>query len=595
MKASDFFKSYSERSLLRFSVLGSVDDGKSTLIGRLLYDSQNLLDDHIASVKKAGTGKIDFSLFTDGLKAEREQNITIDVAYRYFSTEKRNFIVSDTPGHEQYTRNMVTGASNAQVAVVLIDAKNGILTQTKRHSFVASLLGIKKVVMVVNKMDLVSYSESVFNRICDDYKNFVLKLGFADVQIIPISALNGENLTSKSSNMPWYKGESLLHYLENVYVGAERNLRDFRFPVQSIIKDKQLNRFFAGQIQSGVVRVGDEIIVLPSRKKTKIKSIVTFDGELEVAFAPQSVSLVLEDEIDISRGDMIVRIGNQPQLVQSFEAMLIWLSESDMKNHVTYAIQIGPRSGKVDIGDIQYKINMNTLHREPVTSLKMNEVSRMVLHSRNQLIIDSYAKNRNTGGFILIDPETQVTVAAGFILDHTQNSTHVSKAKSIWLTGLSGAGKTTIADAVKKECEDYLRIAVLDGDVVRKGLSSDLGFTKEDRSENIRRTAEVAKILNASGINCIVSLISPYAEDRASAKKIIGDENFVEVYVSTPLEICEKRDTKGLYKKARTGEIQHFTGVSDPYEVPLNADLVIDANRSSVAECVAELMRLLKK
>ena len=594
MKAAEFFKSYAERSLLRFSVLGSVDDGKSTLIGRLLFDSKVLLDDHIASVKKSGAGKIDFSLFTDGLKAEREQNITIDVAYRYFSTPKRNFIIADTPGHEQYTRNMVTGASNAHVALVLIDAKNGILTQTKRHSFIASLLGIKKIVVAVNKMDLVSYREDAFNSICDDYRNFILKLGFADVQFIPISALNGENLTAKSEAMPWYRGESLLNYLESVYVGAERNLRDFRFSVQYVIKDQKLSRYFAGQVQSGVVRVGDEVVILPSQKKTKIKSISTYDGELQSAFAPQSISLRLEDELDISRGDMIVRTANQPQMAQRFEAMLIWLSETNMKNHISYFIQMGSRSSKAEIKELQYKVNVNTLHREPVASLKLNEVGRAVLQSRKPLFVDSYAKNRNTGSFILIDQETQASVAAGFIIDHAQNFAASGKAKTIWLTGLSGAGKTTLAEAVKKECADQLRIINLDGDILRGGLNSNLGFSKEDRAENIRRTAEVAKLMNMAGINCVVSLISPYAADREHAKSIIGEESFVEVYISTPLAVCEKRDSKGLYKKARSGEIPQFTGVSDAYEVPLTPHKTIDTDRSSLAECVAELISLLK-
>jgi bifunctional enzyme CysN/CysC len=490
---------------------------------------------------------------------------------------------------------MVTGASNAQVAVILIDAQKGVSLQTKRHSFIASLLSIKKIVVVINKMDLMSYSESVFNSICEEYKKFVLKLGFSDIQFIPISALHGDNLSAVSDKMPWYKGDSLLRYLENVYVGSERNLLDFRYSVQYVIKDAGLNRFFAGQIQSGAIRPGEEVLVLPSMKKTKIKSISTYDGELDYAVAPQAVAIRLEDELDISRGDMIVRPGNQPNLSTRFDAMVVWLSEAEMNPEVTYSIQMGTRSSKVDVKEIRYQVNADSLHRESANTLKMNAVGRLDIQARKPMVFDSYARNRNTGSFILIHPESQATVAAGFILDHSPHFTTSAGAKSIWLTGLSGAGKTTIAQSLVKECEDFIRIVGLDGDLLRTGLNADLGFSREDRSENIRRTAEVAKILNGAGINCVISLISPYAEDRDKAKKIIGAENFIEVYISTPLEICEKRDPKGLYKKARNGEILNFTGISDSYEPPLSPDLVLDTNKIDLSDCVKELLKQIKR
>lgn len=613
-----------ETDLLRFTTAGSVDDGKSTLIGRLLHDSKNIYEDHLVSLasdsRKAGREEIDFALLTDGLKAEREQGITIDVAYRHFATPKRRFIIADTPGHEQYTRNMVTGASTANLAVILIDARNGVLTQSKRHGFIASLLGIPHLVVAVNKMDLVEYSQAVFEEVCEEYREFCAKLPARDVIFIPISAFHGDNVVTRGSNMPWYDGPPMLSHLETVHIASDQNLIDFRFPVQYVLRPNQNFRGFCGTVASGVVRVGDEVIALPSGKTSRVQRIVAAGDDVEHAFPPQSVAICLEDEIDISRGDMIAHPANLPWLASEVEALLIWMDTEPMKLNRQYVIKHTTRTVRGRISELKYSIDPNTLHRQPASSLGLNDIGRINMQLLRPILCDEYASNRQTGSFVVIDPQTNFTVAAGMVIDRshryetagtasdrnlTRHVGHVSirerekllghRPLTIWLTGLSGSGKSTLAYALEKRLtEEGHACFVLDGDNIRHGLNRDLGFSDDDRCENIRRVAEVAKLMTEAGLIVITSFISPFRADRASAKEIIGESRFAEIFVDASLEVCEQRDPKGLYAKARKGEIAEFTGISSPYEAPDQPSLVVEAGRISVDEEVDVVFGYLK-
>ena len=627
---TELLESNKKSDLLRFTTAGSVDDGKSTLIGRLLYDSKNIYDDHLEAVgkdsKKLGREEVDYALLTDGLKAEREQGITIDVAYRYFSTPKRRFIIADTPGHEQYTRNMATGASTADLAIILVDARLGVLTQTKRHSFISALLNITHIVVAVNKMDLVDWSEDRFNEIKDTYIDFATRLEIDDITFIPISALKGDNVVNPSGNMPWYKGSALMDHLESAYVGAGRNMIDFRFPIQYVNRPNLHFRGFCGTIASGIVRPGDEIMVLPSKKTSKVKNIVTMDGEKTEAFMGQSVTITIENEIDISRGDMLVHTKNIPYVDKELEAMLVWMNDEPLSLDNLYTIKHGPRYERIRFSELIYKVDPNDLHRHNVNELQLNEIGRVAIQLFNPIPFDEYSKNRNTGSFIVIDSLTNVTVASGMIINRIKQkeepevltspestkskniSTQIGEIshqdrcsllgqqpKTIWMTGLSGSGKSTISFALESKLIQNKRPCyVLDGDNIRHGLNRDLGFSNTDRKENIRRIAEVAKLLNDAGLFVITSFISPFLEDRKSARDIIGEDNFVEVFIDTPIDVCSKRDTKGLYQKAYSGEIQDFTGISSPYEAPENPELTIKTVKVSAEKAVAMIMETLK-
>lgn len=589
--------------LLRFSTAGSVDDGKSTLIGRLLYEANGLYEDQLTAIKNDSARfkreTLDLSFIMDGLKSEREQGITIDVAYRYFSTPKRHFIIADTPGHEQYTRNMATGASTADLAVVLIDARKGVLIQSKRHAFIASLLGIKHMVIAVNKMDSVRYSEKVFRKIVMDFERFSEKLNIPDLIYIPVSALKGDNVVRRSDRMAWYDGPSLLGHLENVHILSDRNLIDLRFPVQSVLRPNMDFRGYCGRLASGVIRKGDEILVLPSERKTRVRSIVTYDGESPYAFAPQSVTVTLEDEIDIARGDMLVHPANLPQIRREIEAILVWMDREPLSLGKVYWIKHTTQLFKCSVAHMQFRIDPATLSRRSAARLNLNDIGRVTVQCFRTIFCDEYAKNRQTGSFILIDPITHMTAASGMIIErgrlpamvrpdekaevksrfiHRHEGTVSAKDRelllkqkpaTIWLTGLSGSGKSTVAYALEKILADSKNLCyVLDGDNVRHGLNRDLGFSPQDRSENIRRVAEVSRLLNEAGVIVITAFISPYREDREQARCIIGPERFIEVHLDAPVNICEKRDPKGLYEKARAGMITEFTGVNAPYEVP---------------------------
>ncbi|MEM6884681.1 MAG: sulfate adenylyltransferase subunit CysN [Verrucomicrobiota bacterium] len=624
-----YLQQHEEKDLLRFLTCGSVDDGKSTLIGRLLYDSKMIYEDQLAAVKKDskvhGTTDSDFdpALLTDGLKAEREQGITIDVAYRYFSTDRRKFIIADTPGHEQYTRNMATGASTCNLAVILVDARHGVVTQTKRHSFICSLLGIKHIVVAVNKMDLMDWSEEVYQQIRKDFNDFAARLDFVDIHFIPMSALNGDNVVDRSPAMPWYDGPPLLNHLENVNIAADRNLVDMRFPVQYVIRPDLDFRGFAGTVASGVIRKGDTVVSLPSGQQSQVKSIVTYDGEIDQAFPPMSVTVTLEDEIDASRGNMLVHKNNAPQVGNEVEAMLVWMHESASKPGGTYLIKQTTQTTPGVLSELRYKVDVNSMRKdkgqegEDPTPLALNEIGRVRLTLHRPIVFDPYKKNPATGSFVVIDRLTNATVAAGMIIDRAtartqgSGSTPVSqnitpegtlvgsqdreallgqKAATFWLTGLSGSGKSTLAKALEQKLIAEGRACyILDGDNVRHGLNRDLGFSMEDRSENIRRISEVARLFNQAGIIVITAFISPYLQDRKQAREIIGSECFHEVFVDTPLEVCEERDPKGLYQKARAGEIPQFTGISDPYEAPENAEYVVKTAEQDLETSVDQL------
>ena len=627
-KADAIFRPGREVDLLRVSTAGSVDDGKSTLIGRLLYEANGLYEDQLAAVRKDSARfkreAMDLSLVMDGLKAEREQGITIDVAYRYFSTPDRHFIIADTPGHEQYTRNMATGASTADLAIILIDARQGVLIQSRRHAFIASLLGIKHLVIAVNKMDLVDYSEDVFRRITRVFDGFAEKLQAPDLAYIPISALKGDNIVTKSARTPWYDGPPLLSHLENVHIVSDRNLIDLRFPVQYVLRPNMYFRGYSGRIASGVIRKGDEIIVLPSQKKTRIRSIVGYKDELSYACAPQSVTVTLEDELDVTRGDMFVHPANLPQTRREIEAILVWMDQTRLLPGKEYLIKHTTQIFRCSITHLQFRIDPASLSRQGAATLNLNDIGRVTVHCFRPIFCDEYTKNRQTGSFILIDPITHATAASGMIIERgslppltsddkavspgtlihgrevtsDKNSGRILKQHPItlWLTGLSGSGKSTVAHEVEKKliAAGY-PCYVLDGDNIRRGLNSDLGFSAPDRKENIRRAAEAARLLNEAGIIVIAAFISPYRQDRRHAKMIIGEDRFIEVFLDTPLEICEKRDPKGLYKKARSGLIPEFTGVKAPYETPAAPAIRLKTGELTADLAAENICRYLKE
>ncbi|SKB33355.1 sulfate adenylyltransferase subunit CysN [Sphingopyxis flava] len=600
---------HEQKSLLRFITCGSVDDGKSTLIGRLLYDSKMIFEDQLAALeadsKRAGTQgqEIDFALLVDGLAAEREQGITIDVAYRFFTTEKRKFIVADTPGHEQYTRNMVTGASTADLAVILIDARKGVLTQTRRHSFLAHLLGIRHIVLAVNKMDLVGYDKTVFDRITLAYRAFASEIGITNFTAIPISGFKGDNITAPSVNTPWYKGPTLIEHLENVELtSASDEAKPFRLFVQWVNRPNLDFRGFAGQIASGRVRPGDAVRILPSGKTTTIDRIVTLAGDLPEAVAGQSVTLTLAEEIDCSRGDVIAAAESPPEVADQFEATLVWMADEAMIPGRAYWLKLGTQTVSATVQAPKYEINVNTLDHLAAKTLDLNGIGVVELTTDKPIIFEAYADNRTLGGFILIDKLTNATVAAGmlhFSLRRAQNvhwqATDVSrearadlknqKPALLWFTGLSGSGKSTIANLVEKKLYRMNRHSfLLDGDNVRHGLNRDLGFTEADRIENIRRVGEVAKLMTDAGLIVITAFISPFKAERDMVRALLAQGEFFEIFIDTPLEEAERRDVKGLYKKARSGQLKNFTGIDSPYEAPANPEIHIDTTRITPEE-----------
>jgi bifunctional enzyme CysN/CysC len=615
------------RDLLRLSTAGSVDDGKSTLIGRLLFDSKAIFQDQMEALEMAsklrGEEDVNLALLTDGLRAEREQGITIDVAYRYFSTPMRKFIIADTPGHEQYTRNMVTGASTADMAIILIDARNGVLTQSKRHGFLASLLGIPHLLVAVNKMDLVDYSRDRYREIVDEYTEFSEKLKIHDITFIPVSALMGDNVVEHGDRMSWYDGPTVLHHLERKTIAADRNLTDFRFPVQYVIRPHQDFRGFAGRIASGTVSLGEEVLALPSGRTTFVKGIHTADGDLESARTGQSVTISLQDEIDLSRGEMLVRSHNMPFISTKIDAMLCWMDESaDLKTDSPYFVRQTTREAQAFVRSLDYRVDVNTLHRDKnAESLKLNEIGRLSIETSQPLFFDSYENNRETGGFILIDPSTNKTVGAGMIRGETReiprlgpnHNETVEKSANVvwhsgkigleqriarnghkpacfWFTGLSGSGKSTLARAFEQKLfSEGKQVFVIDGDNVRHGLNGDLGFTAEDREENIRRIGHVARLMYDAGFIVLCCFISPTRDLRNFVRGLFPDGAFNEVHVQCDLDECINRDPKGLYKKALAGEIPNFTGVSAPYEEPEGAEIVINTANQTVEECLNEL------
>jgi len=578
--------------LLKFLTCGSVDDGKSTLIGRMLMDADGVYDDQRES---------DPARITDGLKAEREQGITIDVAYRYFSTPRRSFIIADTPGHEQYTRNMVSGASTCDLAVLLVDARHGLRAQTRRHAAIASLLGIRHLVLAVNKMDLVDFQESVYDAICAEFHAFATKLTAVDVQCLPLAALAGDNVVTRSTAMPWYQGGTLMHLLETVQVATGRNTIDLRLPVQLVCRPDDRFRGYQGMVRSGTIRVGEEVVALPSGVSSRVRGVTGADGAVPAASVGDVVTVELETEVDVSRGDMLVHVRNRPRVTNRLEAMVVWMGETPLQPSQRYLVKhLATTVGATAVG-IDYRLNVHDLRREPASSLAMNEFGRVQMECDAPLSWDPYERNRATGAFIVIDRLTFDTVGAGMMIDRlpevsesltTSQRATGSGPATIWMTGLSGSGKSSIADVVHAR----LRAAgvpciVLDGDTMRAGLNSDLTFSEADRRENVRRNAEVAKLFNAAGFVVLVPVISPYAADRTRARAIVGAP-FREVWVEAPLEVCEARDVKGLYKRARTGDLPNFTGVSAPYEPPTTPDLVVNTATQSLDVCAVQVLKL---
>ncbi|OJX11666.1 MAG: adenylyl-sulfate kinase [Caedibacter sp. 37-49] len=618
LAVKEYLEVQENKDLLRFITCGSVDDGKSTLIGRLLYESNLIYEDQLTQLirdtKKFGTSEndLDLALIVDGLAAEREQGITIDVAYRFFSTKKRKFIVADTPGHEQYTRNMATGASTADLAIVMIDARKGVLTQTRRHSFIVSLLGIKKVVLAVNKMDLVGYQQKIFQDISKEYTNIAQLLKIENIQCIPVSSLYGDNILKDSLNTPWYKGPSLIEYLETVPLKNTNDVtRYFRMPVQWVNRPNLDFRGFSGTIVSGKICVGDQIKIVPSNKESKVTQIVTYDNCLEKASVGDSVTLVIEDEIDISRGDVITEAQNSLECADQFETSIIWMAEKEMLVGRQYILQSYTVNALCTIDQPKYRIDVNTFSHIPSKTLNLNEIGVCNIILNRRIAFEPYSMNSALGSFILIDRITNETVAAGIIHHALRRSTNVStqyfsidqeirsliKAQKpcvIWMTGLSGSGKSTIANNVEVRLNQISKhTIVLDGDNLRQGLNKDLGFTTQDRIENLRRVAEVSKLMVEAGLITIVSLISPFRAEREMAREIIGKDNFIEVYVDVPLEEAEKRDPKGLYKKARNGEIPNFTGIGSVYEPPHMPDLHLETHKNTSEELATKVVDFL--
>ncbi len=614
-----YLSAHQRKGLLRFITCGSVDDGKSTLIGRLLYESKVLFDDQLTALandsKNVGTrgGDLDFALLVDGLAAEREQGITIDVAYRFFSTDRRTFIVADTPGHEQYTRNMATGASTADVAVILIDARKGVLTQTRRHSYIVSLLGIRRVVLAINKMDLVDYSREVFERIESDYREFATRLRIEEITCIPMSAVEGANVMTRSAATPWYHGSTLLEYLETVPVDDDLAEKPFRLPVQWVNRPSQEFRGFAGTIASGVISVGDKIRVLPAGTMSTVARIVLGTDDAQTAAAGQSITLVLTDEVDASRGDVITVAKDPPEVADQFEATIVWMHERPMLQGRSYRLKIGTKTASATVAPLKYKLNVNTLEHTAARKLELNDIGVCGLELDQPIVFEPYEQNRELGGFILIDRLTNNTVGAGmlhFALRRSQNvhwqafeinKSSRAKIKSqrpcvLWFTGLSGAGKSTIANLVERRLYALgYHTYVLDGDNVRHGLNKDLGFTEADRVENIRRVAEVSKLMVDSGLIVLVAFISPFRAERRMARDLMAEGEFLEVFVDTPLAVAETRDPKGLYEKARRGELRNFTGIDSPYETPESPEVRVDTTKATAEEAAEGIVAQLKE
>ena len=620
---SEWLARHEQKEMLRFITCGSVDDGKSTLIGRLLYDTRQVFDDQLealeAESKKQGTqsGKLDFALLVDGLSAEREQGITIDVAYRFFASEKRKFIVADTPGHEQYTRNMITGASTADLAVLLIDARKGVLTQTRRHSYLAHLVGIRRFVLAITKMDLVDYDQAAFDAICAEYRQFAERIGIDNWTAIPLSGVAGDNVTTRSENTPWYGGPTLLEHLDSVEIDVSADAaKPLRMPVQWVNRPNQGFRGFAGEIAAGSMGPGTEVRILPSGRTTRIARIVTLDGDLEEAAAGQSVTVTLEDEVDCSRGDVIAAAGDPPEAADQFEATIVWMNEDELLPGRGYWLKLGTQTVTAMIQEPKYEVNVNTLEHLAAKTLGLNAIGVAELSTDREIVFEPYAveggsSNKALGGFILIDKATNATVAAGmlhFALRRALNihrqhlevgrETHAAlkgqKPAVLWFTGLSGAGKSTIANIVEKKLAARGRHTfLLDGDNVRHGLNRDLGFTEADRIENIRRVGEVAKLMADAGLIVLTAFISPFRAERHMVRRMLAEGEFIEVFVDTPLEDAEKRDPKGLYAKARAGELKNFTGIDSPYEAPENAEIHIDTTAMSADEAADHIVEKL--
>ena len=613
---NQYLKEQASLDLLRFITCGSVDDGKSTLIGRMLYESQMIFDDQVASLKKDsqkhGTQgeDIDFALLVDGLSAEREQGITIDVAYRFFSSSKRKFIVADTPGHEQYTRNMATGASTADLAILLVDARNGVMTQTKRHSFIVSLLGIKKVILAINKMDLVNYDQKTYQQIDQHYRSFAKNLNFDHIQSIPISALKGDNVYEKSATMKWYTEQTLFSYLETVKVTSAKSSK-FILPVQRVNRPNLDFRGYSGTIASGNIKVGEEIRTVPSNQKAKVKEIFIGDKSIKSSSNKQSITLTLNKEIDISRGDIICKKDSIVESADQFNINMIWMSEENCFPGRSYIAKIHNNSSTIKILDIKKIYNVNTLEHSPGKQLDLNDVAEVTVSLNKNVPFMSYQENKNMGSMIIIDPISNQTIGVGminFALRRAQNihlqslsitkelreKMNGHKGQVLWLTGLSGSGKSTIANALEKQLyAEGKKTYVLDGDNIRHGLNKDLGFTDKDRVENIRRVAEVAKLMCDAGLIVITAFISPFRTEREMARSLFQSDEFREIFISTPLKIAEQRDPKGLYKKARSGEIPNFTGINSPYEKPINPELTIDTSKTSITQSVKKILEII--